>query len=158
MRIILVLGAVCLAATAAHAQTETKSTEHQAIVVHTNSIAWGPGPAILPPGAKAAVIEGDPSKPGLFTMRLALPADYRIPPHHHPVWEHVTVMEGSFHVGMGEKFDNSGGVTLESGSFGALPPGMRHFAWTTEPSVLQIHAEGPWQLIYVNPADDPRSK
>ncbi|MGH7449258.1 MAG: cupin domain-containing protein [Longimicrobiales bacterium] len=157
MRIQLVLGVACLAAaSAAQAQIEPHP---QAIVVHANSLEWGPAPASLPAGARAAVIEGDPSKAGLFTMRLSLPAGYRIAPHHHPVWEHVTVLEGSFNVGMGEKVDASGdGVRLTAGSFGALPPGMRHYAWTTEPTVLQLHAEGPWRLVYVDPADDPRSK
>lgn len=158
MRTLLVLGVVCLAASVAQAQTANKSNEAHAIVVHANDIDWGPAPEILPAGARAALIEGDPAKPGLFTLRLSLPAGYQIPPHYHPVWEHVTVVQGSFKVGMGDTFDNSGGVTLKTGSFGALPPGMRHYAWTTEQTVLQIHAEGPWQLIYVNPADDPRSK
>jgi quercetin dioxygenase-like cupin family protein len=155
MRIIIILGILCLAASSAEAQTP----HPEAIVVHAESIEWGPGPEVLPAGARAAVIEGDPATPGLFTMRLSLPSGYRIPPHYHPVWEHVTVLEGSFSVGMGEKFDTAAeSVTLTAGGFGALPPETRHFAWTTEPTVLQIHAEGPWRLEYVNPADDPRAK
>lgn len=140
--------------------TEPLQPVHEgAIVVHPESVRWGAAPASLPAGARAAVLDGDPTKPGMFTMRLWLPNDYRIAPHYHPAWEHLTVLSGVFHVGMGETFDMSKMTTeLRAGSFGALPPGMRHFAHAAGETVLQIHAMGPWRLIYVNPADDPRRK
>jgi hypothetical protein len=62
----------------------------KAVVVTPDAMQWGPAPAILPAGAKLAVLDGDPTKPGLFTMRLSMPDGYRIPPHFHPVDEHVT--------------------------------------------------------------------
>lgn len=162
MRTLLILGTCCALASTAHAQASKQAKAHtkaaQAIVAMTGSMTWVAGPANLPAGAKLAVLEGSPAKPGPFTIRLSLPANYRIPPHFHPGWEHVTVIEGSFNVGMGKTFDTAGGTTLTTGSFGALPPGMRHFAWTTEPAVLQLHGQGPWRLIYVNPADDPSRK
>ncbi|HMH57424.1 MAG TPA: cupin domain-containing protein, partial [Gemmatimonadales bacterium] len=64
----------------------------KAVVVTPDAMQWGPAPAILPAGAKLAVLDGDPTKPGLFTMRLSMPDGYRIPPHFHPVDEHVTVI------------------------------------------------------------------
>lgn len=160
MRTLLIIGAACLAANTAGAQSATKAAHHkaEAIVVPAGTATWGPAPAILPAGATLAVLEGDPTKPGRYTMRLSMPANYRIPPHTHKAWEHVTVLEGSFNVGMGARFDAAGGVELKAGSFGALPPGMQHFAWTTAPAVIQLHGEGPWGLTYVNPADDPTRK
>jgi anti-sigma factor ChrR (cupin superfamily) len=158
MRTLLIIGAVLTTAHAAVAQTVTKAAKHEAIVVPAGTATWGPAPAILPAGAQLAVLEGDPTAPGPFTMRLSMPAGYRIPPHTHKKWEHVTVIEGSFNVGMGARFDTSAGVTLKAGSFGALPPGMEHFAWTTEPSVIQLHGEGPWGIAYINAADDPTPK
>jgi quercetin dioxygenase-like cupin family protein len=128
-----------------------------AIVALPNAIKWGPAPPILPPGAQAAVLEGDPAQPGSFTLRLSLPANYRIPPHYHPVTEHVTVLEGTFYVGMGETFDASQATNLPAGTFAALEPGVRHFALTKGPTVIQLHGVGPWGLIYVNAADDPRN-
>jgi hypothetical protein len=130
-----------------------------AIVALPNAVKWGPAPAVLPAGAQAAVLEGDPSKPGPFTLRLLLPADYRIPPHYHPGIEHVTVVKGTFFVGMGEKFDASKVSELPTGTFAALQPGVRHFALTKgETTIIQLHGVGPWGLTYVNPADDPRGK
>ena len=70
--------------------------------------------------------------------------------------EHVTVISGTFNLGMGEKVDKSGGRALSAGAFAFMPPGMRHFAWTTGETVIQLHGTGPWKINYVNPADDPR--
>jgi hypothetical protein len=117
---------------------------------------WGDAPPVLPPGAKAAVLEGDPTQEGLFTMRLKAPDGYKIPPHWHAAFEHVTVISGTVRIGMGEKFDESKMETIPAGGFGYMAPGMRHYAMTKGETVLQIHAMGPWQLYYVNPADDPR--
>jgi hypothetical protein len=88
-------------------------------------------------------------------MRSAIVA---ITPHYHPVTEHVTVVTGSFFVGMGETFDASKATELPTGTFAALDPGMRHFAYTKGETIIQLHGVGPWSLVYVNPADDPRNK
>jgi quercetin dioxygenase-like cupin family protein len=104
-----------------------------------------------------AVLEGDPSKAGPFTMRLAMPAGYRIIPHFHEADEHVTVISGAFQVGMGETFDEGKLSTLPPGTFGVIPPGMRHFARADKATVIQLHGVGPWELTYVNPADQPNT-
>lgn len=119
-------------------------------------IAWQPGPPSLPPGARFALLEGDPRRDGPFVMRLRLPDGYRIPPHWHPKVERVTVVSGVFNLGMGEVFDRSATRAMTAGTFGYWPPGMRHFAWARGETVLQVHGVGPWQITYVNPADDPR--
>ena len=95
-----------LAALPALAAGQTKAEAH-ATVATPASIKWGAAPAILPPGAKAAVLEGDPSQAGPFALRLWLPAGYTIPPHFHSVPEHVTVVQGVFLVGMGDQLDAS---------------------------------------------------
>jgi quercetin dioxygenase-like cupin family protein len=91
-------------------------------------------------------------------MRLRMPAGYRIPPHFHAFDEHVTVISGTFYVGMGEAFDMAKASELPTGTFAALAPGVRHFAFTRSETVIQLHGTGPWGLTYVNPADDPRKK
>jgi anti-sigma factor ChrR (cupin superfamily) len=121
-----------------------------------DQVVFGPAPDILPPGAKLAVLEGNPFEPGPYTMRLSVPNGYRIPPHHHPFVEHVTVIKGTFKVGMGETFDPSALSALPVGTFAALAPGVRHFAQADGETVIQLHGTGPWSLTYVNPADDPR--
>jgi quercetin dioxygenase-like cupin family protein len=149
--VVLALGPAGLAAQA------TQPPGHHAIIAPAGTEQWAAAPAILPPGARLAVLEGDPGKPGAFTMRLLMPAGYRIPPHFHPVDEHVTVIRGTFQVGMGDRFDPAKLSDLPVGTFAALSPGIRHFAQAKEETVIQLHGVGPWSLTYVNPADDPRT-
>lgn len=127
-------------------------------IVSPQEIKWATGPASIPAGAEAAVLYGDPGKEGLFALRLKLPKGYAIPPHTHPKPEVVTVISGTFRLGMGEKADKSKAQALPAGSFFALTPGMAHFASADEDTVIQLNSTGPWSLTYVNPADDPRKK
>ena len=126
--------------------------------VNADQIKWGPAPPVLPAGAQFAVISGDPSKSGLYVIRLKLPAGYRVPAHNHPTAEYVTVISGKFNIGMGDKLDTKHGVELRQGGFGAAPAKMNHYAWTTAETIVQVHGEGPFALTYVNPADDPSKK
>jgi quercetin dioxygenase-like cupin family protein len=91
-------------------------------------------------------------------MRIKLPDGYRIQPHWHPADEHVTVLQGTFVLGMGEKFNESAGHEMGTGTFAMMPKETRHFAWTKGETILQLHGTGPWGITYVNPADDPRKK
>lgn len=157
----LPLGA--LAALLVHSQVGAQPRAHDAaarsaVVVPAGTARFGPAPAILPPGATLAVLEGDPTRAGTYTMRLAMPDGYTIPPHSHPADEHVTVVEGTFLVGMGGTLDPAKFTALRAGSFGMLPPGMQHFARARGRTVIQLHGTGPWSLTYVNAADDPRTR
>lgn len=127
-------------------------------IVTPKEVKWGPAPASMPPGAQSVVLAGDPSKEGLFVLRLKLPSGYRVPPHIHPKPEINTVISGSFHLGMGETADKSKAQLLPAGSFIVLPAGMAHYAFADEEAVLQISTTGPWGITYVNPKDDPRQK
>lgn len=118
---------------------------------------WRKGPDSLPPGAEIVVLEGDPSKAGPFVFRVKAPDGYTIPPHTHPKAERVTVIAGTFHIAMGEKLEKSAGEAMPTGSFGYWPAGMKHFAWVTGETIVQFHGNGPWQINYLNPADDPRN-
>jgi quercetin dioxygenase-like cupin family protein len=127
--------------------------------VHTmmapDDVKWGPAPKVLPAGAQAARLFGDPTKEGLFALRLKFPAGYAVAPHTHPVDEVVTVISGTFNLGMGETAEKSTVTALPAGSFFALPPGTPHYVFIDEETVIQITTNGPWGLKYVNPADDP---
>ena len=120
-------------------------------------LTWGPAPAVFPPGAQLAVLQGDPSKTEPFTVRLRFPDGYRIMPHTHPTDEHVTVIEGQFLVGMGEHFRADSMLTLDAGAFVTAPAGHAHFAQARGATVVQVHANGPFALTYVNPADLPKA-
>jgi len=119
---------------------------------------WVDAPPGLPPGAKVAVIEGNPGKPGLFTMRGKIPANYKIMPHTHPADEHVTVIEGSCYMGMGGKFDENPATKMSTGAFAVMKTGTIHYFFTKKECIIQIHGVGPWGITYLNPADDPRNK
>jgi quercetin dioxygenase-like cupin family protein len=121
-------------------------------------IKWAPAPPSIPPGAEVAVLYGDPSKDGLFAMRLKMPKGYKIAPHTHPKPEVLTVISGTFRLGMGEKADQSKAKAFGPGSFIALSPGMAHFAGADDDTIVQLNSTGPWALNYINPADDPRKK
>ena len=119
---------------------------------------WGPAPPFFPKGAEFAVLSGDPSREGLYVVRLKMPAGYMIPAHNHPTTENVTVVSGNFHIGMGDKLDEKKGVELTSGGYGEAPAKMNHYAWVTSPTIVQVHGQGPFAITYVNPADDPSIK
>jgi hypothetical protein len=123
-----------------------------------SEIHWVDGPPSLQKGAEMAVLEGDPAKEGAFTMRLRFPGDFDVKPHWHTQIEHVTVISGTLHFGMGGKFDRAKTQPMPAGSFGFWPVGMSHFAYTEGETVLQLHGKGPWTITYVNPADDPRGR
>jgi hypothetical protein len=133
----------------------TASAQAAHVIVPADKVQWGPAPAALPSGAQIAVLEGNPSERGPVTLRLKLPANYSVPAHWHSMTERVTVLSGVFHVGMGDTLDRQAGQTLEPGGFVSLPANMRHFAWTTTPVVVQINLEGPFDIFYVKPSDNP---
>lgn len=124
---------------------------------HDRDLKWSDVPS-LPPGAKIAVIEGPMNQAVPFTVRLRFPANYRIPPHHHPAVERVTVLSGTFHMGMGEKFDRQATQAMAPGGIMIMQPGTVHYAWNDVETVVQLHGTGPWGVTYVNPSDDPRKQ
>jgi hypothetical protein len=123
----------------------------------SDEIRWSDGPPSLQKGASMVILEGDPAKEGVFTMRLKMPDGFVVSPHWHTQIEHVTVISGTLHFGMGEKFDRAATQAMPAGSFGFWPIGMRHFAYMEGETVLQLHGQGPWTITYVDPADDPRA-
>jgi quercetin dioxygenase-like cupin family protein len=146
--LIALLAAIAAAAHTANAQSMTTYLP--------GTIQWVNAPAALRPGAQMAVVKGDPTQTGLFTMRLRFPANYRVDPHSHTADEHITVISGALFLGMGETFDRQKGKKLPVGTFNWMTAGTRHFAWTEQETEIQLHGIGPWVVNYVNPADDPR--
>jgi hypothetical protein len=148
---LVVVAIGCLGASTSWAQTGGH------VMVSPADLKWADVPS-LPPGAKIAVIEGPPTDAVPFTFRLKFPANYKIPPHWHPAIEHVTVISGALHLGMGDKLDEAKTHPLSTGSVAIMQPKTSHFGWTKEETVVQVHGMGPWAVTYVNPGDDPRKK
>jgi quercetin dioxygenase-like cupin family protein len=120
------------------------------------AISWGPAPAVFPPGAQMAVVQGDPSSAGLFIVRLRFPSGYRIAPHTHPTDEHITVLGGTFLVGMGATRDEAAMTAVPTGGAVTAPAQHAHYAEARGATTVQINSMGPFALTYVNPADLPK--
>jgi quercetin dioxygenase-like cupin family protein len=134
----------------------TKKPDH--IMVGPGDVKWVDGPPNLPAGAKVAILEGDPSAAGPFTIRMKAPANYKIMPHTHPGVEHVTVLEGNFSMGLGGKWDEKSLREMGPGGFMTMEVGTQHYAACKGGCTIQLHGIGPWGITYVNPADDPSKK
>ena len=120
------------------------------------AINWGPAPPFLTAGARFAVLQGDPGKAGVYTIRLEFPAGYVIRPHFHPADEHVTVISGTFLIVMGDSVDTQQTQALPAGGFVTATALAHHYALARGKTVVQVHGEGPFALTYVHPGDDPR--
>ena len=145
--VALVVGVPMLALTQEHGHT----------IATPDSLKWVEPPVL--PGARLAVVQGDPGKEGPFVYRLRMPAGYRVPPHFHKATENVTVLAGSFSIGLGETFDQTKAQELPAGGFFSVPPKHAHYAWAgSQETVVQVHGVGPTDLTFVNPSDDPRKK
>src|SRR5215510_7303810 len=127
------------------------------IAVQPNTLNWGPAPPGLSPGAQVAVVSGDPGKEGPSVVRAKLPAGYRFMSDAHATSENVTMLSGTFHIAMGDKFNLKKGEVAKAGGFFIADRDMPHFGWTTSPTVIQIHGMGPFAINYINPSDDPRN-
>jgi len=160
LRATMVMVAVFLFSDSLHSDegSAPKHREPAFEVFPTNKIVWKDGPASLPKGAQIAVLEGDPSKEGPFVFRVRVPDGYRIPPHTHPKTERVTVLAGTFNIGMGAKFDEMALQAMPAGTYGYWEAGMKHFVRVKGETVVQFHGMGPWSIQYVKPEDDPRNQ
>ena len=128
-------------------------------IITPDDVVWQVGPPTLPPGAKYFLIEGHPLKEGPLIMRLLLPGGYIIPAHFHPGAERATVLSGTYHMGTGSKFDKANCKKMPAGSVAVMPAGgIPHYGWASEETIVQVHIDGPLQITYVNPKDDPRIK
>jgi len=126
------------------------------VMMDAAEIHWRQAPAALNKGVEVAVLSGNPGAAGPFVMRMKMPAGYKIAPHWHPMDENITVLAGTFSMGMGETFDVNATKPLNPGGYALMPAETRHFAWTKDGATIQLHGVGPFLIYYVNPADDPR--
>jgi quercetin dioxygenase-like cupin family protein len=128
------------------------------MVTPANQVKWGPSPPALPPGAEMAVMAGDPAGKGFVSLRAKLPAGYTIKPHTHPTDEHVTILSGTAVFGMGDRIDPATETAVGAGGYVIARAGMHHYMVSKTATVVQVDLEGPFEITYINPADDPRNK
>jgi hypothetical protein len=154
LTIALVLLSVASEARGSEAKKKTAAAKPEAVTLTPDEIKWGDAPPVLPKGSQLAVLHGDPSKKAPFTIRLKMPDGYKIPPHWHTKDEQLTTISGTLVLHMGDTMDASA-HELAAGSFHYLPGKAHHAAEAKGDTVVQIHGMGPFDIHYLNPADDP---
>ena len=151
----LILGCLTALALACGVVSAQDAMAPASTIVKPAELKWGPPPPVFAKGATFTVISGDPTKAGDYVVRLKMPAGYKIKPHWHPTDENVTVLSGTFAIGMGDNFDATTMTKLPVGGFVLLPANMHHYAMASTAAMVQVHGMGPFQLTYVHPEDDP---
>lgn len=129
--------------------------EFRAIV--PEDVDWKPFPA-FPPAARLAVVVGQPTGPGPYTIRVKVPRGVKLMPHKHPEDRVYTVISGVFYIGLGDEFDAGKLEAFPPGAVIILPGDTPHFHEAKSGEyVTQVTAIGPLGLEYLNAKDDPRN-
>lgn len=128
----------------------------ETLMYRPDDLEWEDGPDSFEEGSEMAILEGDPGEHAVFTMRFRLPDGFEINPHTHPAVERVTVISGTFNLGHDEEFGEGDVTELPAGSHFSIPPGHVHYAYTEGETIIQLSSVGPWEIEYVDSADDPR--
>ena len=147
--VCVVASGLAVFATASYSQ-EKKAGDSAHKIVHSGDLKW----IGIMKGCELATVSGDPSGDGTpFVLRLRCADGAKIPAHWHPTDENVTVLKGTFLVGMGETFDESKLQAMNVGNFVALPKEMRHFGLCKGETIVQVHGVGPFKVNWVNPSE-----
>ncbi len=152
----LSLALVALGSAPVLAQTPEAAAPQPATPAASDQLQWGKAPPGLPEGAEVAVLKGDPTKPGPYTVRVRMPDGYRVPPHSHPTDERLVVLSGVLLVAHGPNMRTSGPATLEAGAKLELAGGTPHSVTARGATIIEIESTGPFEITYLNQADDPR--
>lgn len=137
--------------TANRAAPASAKTQSSHSVVTPESIKWSASGV----GQGFAVVSGSPNTEGApFVIRIKLADGVKVAPHWHPVDEHITVITGTFYMGMGEKFNESMAKEMPAGSYALMPKEMRHFAWAKGETIIQIHGAGPFKTYWVESVEE----
>ena len=157
-KLLLISLAALVVASPAAARTRHHAAKPKPAAANAapDELKWMPSDA-LPAGAQVAVLKGDPGKAGMFTIHLKTPANYSVPPHWHPTDEHVTLVSGKVAYGMSGRLDRFNAQSLTAGQSIVMKAKQHHWVFTGDGAEMEITAMGPFQITYVNPADDPRN-
>jgi quercetin dioxygenase-like cupin family protein len=112
----------------------------------------------LVPGVQIAVLSGNPGEAGHYVLRLKFPPNTRMPAHWHPQAEYATILSGTLLLGMGTEEKPEGLEPYAPGSFLVVPPGMSHYGMSTDEVIFELSGPGPYEVVFVDDADDPRKR
>ncbi len=140
--------AVVLAPRVSSQEKKESADAHK--IVHYGDLKWTP----ILKGCDLAPVAGDPNAEGTpFVLRLRCADGTKIPAHWHPTDENVTVLKGTFLVGLGDSFDETKLQTMNVGNFATMPKEARHFAMSKGETIVQVHGAGPFKVNWVNPSE-----
>ena len=151
---ILLPSLLCLCLIASSSQAETTVSKKlpyisgslDPVVINFNDMPWQTNPD----GSQTVYLYGHPSKPGLFILLSKDVPGYKKAPHYHNKLVFVTLLEGSFYVGYGNRFDKSKAIPIKANNLTVNPPGVVHYEWTETGAISQVIGIGPWDTIYVD--------
>ena len=148
----LLAAALPLCALATHPRFPTAAVKAAAqplvMLLAPSEVKWMDAPE-LGAGVQVALLRGNPDKAGPLTMRARFPDGFKIPPHWHPEGENLSVLQGTFMLGLGDKWDDAKLVSLPQGGFASLPKRVRHFAQAKGETTLELNGMGPFKTIWV---------
>ena len=123
----------------------------------SEDIDWKPFPA-FPPSVRLAVVVGQPSQAGPYTVRVKVPHGVKLMPHKHPEDRVYTVISGVFYIGLGDQFDADKLQAYPPGAVIILPGDTSHFHWARSSEyITQVTGIGPLGIEYVEGKNDPRN-
>ena len=147
----VMLTAVTALAAGVRSQEKKESAEGHKIV-HFGDLKWTP----IMKGCDVATVSGDFNAEGTpYVLRIRCGDGIKVPAHWHPMDENLTVLKGTFLVGMGEAFDEAKLQTMNVGNFITMPKEMRHFGMCKGETIVQVHGSGPFKVNWVNPSEVP---
>ena len=148
MRAFFAIAAVLGLFLAVPAAAATPDAAMAPVIVTPSQVQWQSN-SMLPPGGKMAVLGGDLAKPGYYTVRIMLPDGATFPPHTHASVEYLTVIQGTFMVGLGNTVDAATMTALPAGSYAAVPAGVAHYAMAKGDTIVQLSGMGPFTMTMI---------
>jgi quercetin dioxygenase-like cupin family protein len=134
---------------AAMTATSADTTKKEIVAFTPLQVRWFT-PSYYTDGRERAQLLGDSSQGGVWVDRAKIPAGRRVLAHTHPQDELVTVIEGTWYLGVGTKFNPTNLRAYPAGSFIVIPAGVPHFVATKESTVIvQLNGTGKFQTNYV---------
>jgi len=151
MRKVLLIAAavVMVLAAVTSVLTWANRTNKEIVGLTPEQVRWFT-PSYYKDGRQRAQLFGDSSKGGAWVDRVKIPAGGRVLAHTHPQDELVTVIEGTWYLGEGERFDSAKLKGYPAGSFIVVPAGVPHFVAAKDGAVIvQLSGTGKFGTEYL---------
>ena len=149
MRKLVLASLIVAAAAVTSMMAWPNQNEKQIVALTPEQVNWFT-PSYYTDGRQRANLFGDSSRGGVWIDRVKIPAGGRVPAHTHPQDELVTVIEGTWYVGEGKRFDPAKLRGYPPGSFIVIPAGLPHFVAAKDGSVIvQLSGNGKFATDYV---------